>query len=746
MPKLRFSVDSALLSELGEKLVESVHLALLELVKNAYDADATHVLVKMILQDGDYEIHVIDNGVGMTLDDVKRYWMRIATTNKADDDTSGLFGRRKSGSKGIGRFSCRRLGSRLSLRTTAQLANGQYETSRLTISWDDYSPGSDVDKIECEGNSTRSSTGEMGTELEITGGKPDEWTQGGWRVLKRRLMLLVSNRGTRRKGYRNDPGFNVSLESPGFEEAEVVDQREQLMDAGWGRLTLKVDSRGKAHWELVAKRIGRKQLIMSERYPDICGTTADIAILPDKKSQFRDPKAVSIIDLRPALEEWGGVHVRVRGIRVYPFGERRDDWLLIDRDRGIRKGSIDYEPIAALAARLRGVEPTRALLNMLSARSYVGEVNAESPAGLFEMKASREGFVGEGGIEALRKVIRVGIDWSTVYRDSYLRREEQEEARDARKQFETVVATPTRPQHVIEDAVDYVQKEVRHIAAQLPLEQRREVVSGITKAISAVRETTKVNRDELQHLRLVASTSSLLLIFSHEVKSLLGLLDEYEMRLAAFARQLTGRSASQAKDMQESFRSTKQRFLDLLKMTSLFSVESRDAEPTKLNLATRAKNAVKCFQLITGKYGIDVDLSGIPNSLQVGPMLEAELYSLLLNALSNSIKSVIARGYDKHIAIRAQRVSSGIQMNVLDTGVGVPDDCEELFDPFIADPEGTFYRRLKKCLNPEDSYIVGTGSGLGLSIVREIVEAHDGTVGFAEEFDNWQANLEVVMP
>jgi hypothetical protein len=46
--KLRFSVDSALLSELGEKLVESVHLALLELVKNAYDADATHVTVRMV--------------------------------------------------------------------------------------------------------------------------------------------------------------------------------------------------------------------------------------------------------------------------------------------------------------------------------------------------------------------------------------------------------------------------------------------------------------------------------------------------------------------------------------------------------------------------------------------------------------------------------------------------------------------------------------------------------------------------
>ncbi len=48
MPELHFTVDSALLSELGEKLVETVHIALLELVKNAYDADATCAIVAMI--------------------------------------------------------------------------------------------------------------------------------------------------------------------------------------------------------------------------------------------------------------------------------------------------------------------------------------------------------------------------------------------------------------------------------------------------------------------------------------------------------------------------------------------------------------------------------------------------------------------------------------------------------------------------------------------------------------------------
>jgi HSP90 family molecular chaperone len=91
---LHFSVDSALLRELGEKLVETVHLALSELVKNAYDADATEVEVIFETSESGVErIKIIDNGTGMNFDSVKNYWMRIATTNKEKQDVSSVYGR-----------------------------------------------------------------------------------------------------------------------------------------------------------------------------------------------------------------------------------------------------------------------------------------------------------------------------------------------------------------------------------------------------------------------------------------------------------------------------------------------------------------------------------------------------------------------------------------------------------------------------------------------------------------------------
>ena len=118
MSTLHFTVDSALLEELGEKLVETVHIALVELVKNSYDADATKVEIIFTTDEkGNSEIHIIDDGKGMNYEAVEKYWMRIATTNKEKSNNSTIFGRPLTGAKGIGRFSCRRLGGHLELIT-----------------------------------------------------------------------------------------------------------------------------------------------------------------------------------------------------------------------------------------------------------------------------------------------------------------------------------------------------------------------------------------------------------------------------------------------------------------------------------------------------------------------------------------------------------------------------------------------------------------------------------------------------
>ena len=165
-----------------------------------------------------------------------------------------------------------------------------------------------------------------------------------------------------------------------------------------------------------------------------------------------------------------------------------------------------------------------------------------------------------------------------------------------------------------------------------------------------------------------------------------------------------------------------------------------------LTLLPRLERAKRCFALILANYDIDVSIEKVPGTLQVGKMLEAELYAVLLNALSNAIKSVIAAGA-KRIEVTAQRQEGQKTISVKDSGIGLDESLfEEVFAPFVADPGGHLYKELNAKLNPEDQYIVGTGSGLGLSIVREIVASRGGSVRFVTPPAGWKANLEVTLP
>jgi signal transduction histidine kinase len=746
MAKLVFTVDSALLSELGEKLVETPHIALVELVKNAYDADATQVKV-IILPDPPRgpKVQIVDNGSGMTFREVQNYWMRIATTHKTARQRSERYGRPRTGSKGIGRFSCRRLGTTLRLVTTAPLGEGRSERTELTIEWFQFEPGKEISTIECDGTRQTVVDANHGTTLIIEGSQDDEWTKRGYDFLKRQLAVLASNRGRRRRGYEEDPGFNITLEAPGFNET-ITNLRDRLLSAGWGELGLQVSESGEATCTLSALRIGKKTVTHPQKLPNLATVSATIGIMPAERGEMRDREVISKGSLREILDNWGGVYVRYRGFRVYPYGEPGNDWLNIDRDRGLRKSALS-EALQPFAARLRGVNPQRALLSLLSSKSYIGDVEIGQGAKGFEPKASREGFVGDEGIGALRELVRFAIDWSTIYREYARALETKREALEAREELEAQLSHPVDSKEVVSAAIRVVESEVRNLATRLPTSERQQVLRSLQTATRAIEKHEASNVQELRHLQLVASTSTLLLIFSHEVKALLSWLEQVSISLETLSRRLPAPEAKRLAEIGNDFTIYKKRFLDLLSMTSLISVDSRQAEPTELTLRPRVEQAVRCFDLVKGNYDIDIDYEGVPDTLKTGPMLEAELYAVLLNVLSNAIKSVIAAGGKKRVLISAAREDSKAVVHVMDTGIGLDEEhFEKVFEPFVADPDNRLYRGLKAQLNPEDQYVVGTGSGLGLSIVSEILAYRGGAIYFVEPSEGWKADLEILMP
>ena len=111
---LNFSVDAALFRELGERLIGRPHIALAEIIKNSYDADATHVVVRFERD----RIEISDDGNGMTPTQFLNLWMRVGSPHKQSERRSLLLKRPLTGSKGVGRLAAQFLAQELELRTT----------------------------------------------------------------------------------------------------------------------------------------------------------------------------------------------------------------------------------------------------------------------------------------------------------------------------------------------------------------------------------------------------------------------------------------------------------------------------------------------------------------------------------------------------------------------------------------------------------------------------------------------------
>ena len=136
-----------LLTMLGEQLIKNEQIALAELIKNAYDADADWVKVsfvnfgeKMVLSDSS-KIIIEDNGCGMSLGTIEKSWMNPATPNKkaekGEEKRTLVKNRVIQGEKGIGRFAILKLGRKITITTRPQNSNEEYVIDYDLSNYDD---------------------------------------------------------------------------------------------------------------------------------------------------------------------------------------------------------------------------------------------------------------------------------------------------------------------------------------------------------------------------------------------------------------------------------------------------------------------------------------------------------------------------------------------------------------------------------------------------------------------------------
>ena len=170
----RMEVHPSVLFRLGEDLITDEIQALLELIKNAYDADSDIAVIRIVTDRGPDQypddngyVEVIDRGHGMTLENIRAGWLTVSNSIKRqmkDEGRTTPGGRIPLGDKGLGRLGAQRLGHRLTIETTPQQLDIRH---RLSFDWRDFESCQHLSEMELEIH-TSPSHGKIGTTIMIS--------------------------------------------------------------------------------------------------------------------------------------------------------------------------------------------------------------------------------------------------------------------------------------------------------------------------------------------------------------------------------------------------------------------------------------------------------------------------------------------------------------------------------------------------------------------------------------------------
>ncbi len=346
-----FSTRARLLLLLGEQLIRDAGLAVFELVKNAYDADARHCTVTMydLTESSAARIVVEDDGSGMTPEIIRDVWLVIGTDFRAKQRNDGTrspeFHRLPLGEKGVGRLAIHKLGRKITIITRA---HGGKEAV-LTVNWDDFERSTDLSsvKMALETRKAEVFTGERrGTRIEITNLRENEWTKAKVRNLHRSIASLCSP-------FDAPDSFKVALKLEpesdwlkGLLNPKTVLKNAPYRAEGWfegDKLHLQYHFRPLPGMNLeginrpcgiftLAHKVGRKVAPLDLSRHKIGKVHFDFYLF-DLDTQVLSAANADKISLKTYLRENGGVRIYRDGVRVFDFGEPGNDWLNLDARR-----------------------------------------------------------------------------------------------------------------------------------------------------------------------------------------------------------------------------------------------------------------------------------------------------------------------------------------------------------------------------------------------------------------------------
>ncbi|MBE7468419.1 MAG: hypothetical protein DPW09_22040 [Anaerolineae bacterium] len=713
MPQLKFTIDSALLRELGERLVGKPHIALAELVKNGYDADA-HTVTIRLLPDQD-RIEVQDDGHGMDFNDFKNFWMRIGTTHKDQKRVSKYLKRAMTGSKGVGRLSVQFLASELRLYTVPQESKGEW--LEAYVDWSEAVRAGNLTNASVRYTRHHNSPEfEKGTLLVLSGLK-QRWTVSAIEGLARELWWLQPPFRNFTEGNDSKSSFVIEFQSSQKKFERVFnDQMRAILDVWTARL---VGENQQGNVKLAiefADGLPQRYEYCIADLPHNNGFYDSQQNLKDGNFEIRiftlknrQPYGLKVEDARKYFEQHGGVHVYDGGFRLPYYGIPTNDWLRLEIDHSHRVFLSDLLPKElqeqyAHTQRLRYLPTLERIFGVVN-------VNTSVEPGL-KIMITRDRLADSKAFEDLRSMVRYAIDLYAM--------------EEARRRYEETLSK--RAIETTSERFERVEEVLDYYEPQIPKEVFTEIRAKVQEATEiAVASEARV-QEETGLLGALATAGISAVAYQHELHkqftAIRDIIDRID-RIRTDDQQLQQSLERLGKDLAK--------WLERAEATNALFDYLADAENIRTRTRFRAAPVLKDIKRQTRflARGIDVDVSQVDPELRLPEATLAEWGAIFQNIFTNAFNAMLDS--DKRLLEISSR-TNGRKREILiqDTGYGVNlKDAERLFQPFEREAK----------ISPTRQALGYGGTGLGLTIVRLLADRIGCQVGFVEPDDGFSTAL-----
>ncbi len=722
--RIRFSIDAGVIDRLGKELVARQETAVSELVKNAYDADAGEV--KLTFNNSDDiggQLKIVDDGDGMTREELVDGFMRISSTSKIHNPISRKYKRKRAGKKGIGRFAVQRLGHELTIITQTE---NDDKALKLSINWDSYKKDLNLLSISNKLEVVEK-TREKGTDL-IIGKLRDKWSEASIRRIYRYVSDIIQpysltvqrkDNDDKRKKETEDPGFaSVFFKIKGKKTIKIADETTEIFKYSVAKIEGWIDDNGQGIYTIQSDNLEIDEIGEIGKIPGEDKTPFDKL----RKIKFRAyyfllgdefiPK-MHISHIRKFLRTQGSIRLYRNGFRVLPYGEPKNDWLNLD-------------------ASLR----TRSILPSHGNNNFYGLVEMIDEEDKFVETSSREGLADSEELVQLQnfiyRTIMTGVIKVSELRNIKITTGQQQD------EYGIWEKTKVTIQNIVK-TIEELDKEFEDDTPENK-KRRKKRVKKIKKDLDDLQkfETEREAKyiKERSMLRVLSSVGLSIAQFIHEIKYYIDNINS-DINFLIKNLQKDAKSLKTATILAENFSS-------FHAYTSYFDdVISKNLirELIPLNMERAVIDFKKSISVEAERSGINVLEPVIPiYRVFTKPMHPSEWASIFFNFYTNSKKAIKRAKSKGKILIEIGEFENMIFVEFSDNGDGISQDIEErIFDEFFTTTSAADFESL-------DANTEILGTGLGLKIVKDIVKSYRGNIAVVSPKEDFSTTIRVEIP